>query len=927
MRTFIKSLLGLAIILTSVSVIHGYACPDGYYCNTDGGTGTTAYYRTSGTHKDFETGRTVPNCGYGPVPYSCTGSASSCYGGGRTIFSSFHDCEMGANGYTDNWYCCDKNAAPPCTSNGSCSCTPSCDTGYTSSNNGCAITKTKTCSGTDNCNNSCTSAPITCYFIETNLSFVQSNGSTSGPSSVSMIVDGTTYSLSTDPSNPTHIKLPASGSSNVQVSVPTFTAPTTSRGANYYFQANNYGVNDEWKTWTTCSGVDGEDFCTTMPNSNNTQSFTPASKTVNQVLKEGTTGQISAKYATTDKCADTYKYSVAIEGYYVVDTIPDTPIPPDDDEDGSIFDLTTDITTTKGCTTTTYTGLEANNPLHVVATTTDTNSNDEIQAFTLWFSKDDTVPTTGTITGTYSGSSNQDLGIMIRKNGSDWSNPYIYATNTSPFTFAQLTGGYITVNGSNVARIYDLSVTQDTSITFDYKIEFLASTEALSGMYNVYGGSLDSYMINGTSIDQSYFTSLTDWGIDLVNPVVNDITQQVNDPTSTYITWSVADTISGIDRTVMNAYRVGGLVTDDATLYIPVTYTTSKGSISLGALPAEESIGTYTGTNAWVFTTSNGEQDLLDIGNNESGNILVYTTPYDMACNTDSGSENIDLNPWFASRGGSVFSTNNISSSPKDVSTTTNLDDVFNLKTAMVKERVDLGTELLSTRSVNISNLIHPASGAVRTLSTYDSNNMKNYWYQTLFDAFQKRIQNLSAMSDVTTSSTLDCNGDNCYYYPAQEDTGIYIPANYICDKPTLFISEQNIYIEPNIESGSNFSGCIFLTKNNIYIGAGEYLSDTKIKYDYMEGFFIADNQIIFSLADQAETLRDGVEVYGSLVALGSNISNGTSAISIERNMKLFNQTNPTLVVTYDNKYNGLSRIFFGTFADLYKQEVGFKSY
>jgi hypothetical protein len=121
-----------------------------------------------------------------------------------------------------------------------------------------------------------------------------------------MVVDSKEYPLSTDPNNPTHIKLPASGSSNVQVSVPTFTAPTTSRGANYYFQANNYGTNDEWKTWTTCSGVAGEDFCTTMPNANNTQSFTPTSKTVNQVLKENAVGQISAKYATTDKCSDTY---------------------------------------------------------------------------------------------------------------------------------------------------------------------------------------------------------------------------------------------------------------------------------------------------------------------------------------------------------------------------------------------------------------------------------------------------------------------------------------------------------------------------------------------------------------------------------------------------------------------------------------------
>ena len=757
---------------------------------------------------------------------------------------------------------------------------------------------------------------------------MQSDLSTNGPSSVSMIVDGTTYSLSTNPNEPTHIKLPASGSSNVQVSVPTFTAPTTSRGANYYYQVNNYGTNDEWKTWTTCSGVAGEDFCTTMPNSNNTQSFIPTTKTVNQVLKEGAVGQISAKYATTDKCSDTYKYSVAIEGYYVVDDIPEPPEEPEDDDDGSIFDLTTDITTSRGCTTSTYTGLEANNPLHVTAVGSDVNGNDEIQAFTLWLSKDDTVPTTGTITGTYSGSSNQDLGIMIRKNGTNWSNPYIYATNTSPFTFAQLTNEYITVNGSNIARIYDVSVTQGTSVTFDYKIEFLPSTENLSGMYNVYGGVLDSYMINGTSIDQSYFISLADWGIDLVNPVVNDITQQVNDPTTTYITWSVADTISGIDRTVMNAYRVGGIVTDNVTLYTPPAYSNSKGVVQLNngsTIPNIDQIGLYDEVNAWTFSSTTGETDLLNIGGNESGNIILYSSPYDMACNTDAGSENIDLNPWFGARGGYTYSYGNVSAAPKDVSTNTNLDGVFNAKTQMTKERIDLGTELLATRGVNISNLIHPTSGVTRAIGVEDNNRQDGYWYAHLYKKFEKQRDTLTpftinANDDSTTDS---CSGSSCYMY----STGnIHIPSDYTCDVPTIYISEENIYIEPNIEGGTNFSGCLFLAKNNIYIGAGEYLSDTKIKYDYIEGFFIADNQMIFSLADQSETLRDGVEVYGGLVALGSNISNGTSAISIERNMKLFNQTNPTLVATYDNKYASLSYIFFGTSAQLYKQEVGFKT-
>ena len=918
---------GIHSISMLVAVLFGFTLLLGSHeCNAADCTGCT---QTSDTYCDCNTGEYVTVYTNSGTYSHCTreiiyceacrneqGIVQECCDSGHCQASACYNC---GNGGFSRWGSCS------CCTPGECTgCTPSCPDGQSTTVSGplCA-TNLSTCGGSDGCG-PCPLYGASCYEPETNLQFTHYDQlDTSGPSSVSIIVDGTTYSLSSDANNPTHIKLPAAGSSNVQVTTPTFTAPKTSRGANYYYIVNNYGVGNEWGTWTTCSGVTGEDFCTTMPNSNNTQSFVPTSKTVNQVLKENAKGQISVKYATTDKCNNTYQYSVAREGYYVVDIVPD--IPTIDTPDDIFPDITTDQTA-KGCSSLTYTGSDINNSLHVVINATDTNSNDEIQAFTLWFSKDDTVPTTGTITGTYSGSSNQDLGIMIRKNGSTWSNPYIYATNTSPFTFAQLTNEYITVNGSNIARIYDVSVTQGTSVTFDYKIEFLTSSENLSGMYNVYGGVLDSYMINGTTLDQSYFTSLTDWGIDLVNPVVNDITQEVRDATNTFITWSVADTISGVDRTVINAYRVGGVTTDNVTLYIPTAYTTSKGSVSLGTLPPETNIGMYSGTNAWVFTTIAGEKDLIYIAGNEEGSINIYTTAYDKACNTNMTNEVMDLNPWFATRGGFVYSTKNITSSSKDVSSATSLDGVFNAKTQMTKEKIDLGTELLATRDVNISNLINPTAGAVRTLIMYDSNNTKNYWFDTLMEGFEKYKNNSTQFDQITTSVSADCTGDFSCYYTADGD--ISIPSGYTCDQPALIISNDDIYIEPNIESGNNFSGCIFLAKNNIYIGDGDYLSTgSKILYDFIEGFYIAENKIIISSADQTQTLRDGLEVYGGLVAMGSNITDGSSAISIERSMRLFNQINPTLVVTHDNKYSTISTLYFGQQAIVQRQEIGFKSY
>jgi hypothetical protein len=736
-----------------------------------------------------------------------------------------------------------------------------------------------------------------------------------------MVVDGKTYTLSTDPNNPTHIKLPALGSSNVQITTPTFTAPVTSRGANYYYQANNYGNSNEWKTWVSCSGTAGEDSCTTMPNASNTQNFVPTSKTVNQVLKEGATGEISAMYATTDKCNNTYKYSLPTKGYYVVDYAPRPPEPctPGAPACPWIPEISTN-TTQRGCSSLTYSGLEANNQLNIKAEVTDTDSLNEIQSFTLWFSKDTSIPATGTISASYTGSITDDVGIMIKRNGD------VYATNSN-LTWGQISlnssgVGYINMSGTNIIEISSASVTQDTKVTFNYKIKFINTPSNLSGMYNIYGGSLDTHMINGNILDQSYYYKFFNWGVDLVNPVTGDISQQIQDPINTNITWSNTDVTSGIDKTVISAYRIGGLVFDQATLY-------NKSNISMGAktlfstIPGDSQIGLYNDSNTWQFSNNLGETDRLNIQTNERGEIALYVTTYDKACNTNGDNANVDLDPWFATRGGTVYSNGNISTSAKPVAGLPYLDGVFSPKTGMNSNLIDLGTELLSTRNTAVSNLLHSNSGATVATEKEDSNNTKNAWYNRLLKKFDQYKPGLTELSSVLDT----CTTGKCYLYSPNDIT---IPEGYTCNNSILFISEKDIHINPNVQSDdSKLSGCIFLAKNNIYVDAGAFKSSfgTKVQYDYIEGYLIADNQIIFPIADETETLRDAVEIFGGMVAFGTNPTDGDSAISIQRNLRLYSQINPTVVLTYDNKYSSISTIFFGTEYSLYKQEVGFKTF
>jgi hypothetical protein len=192
---------------------------------------------------------------------------------------------------------------------------------------------------------------------------------------------------------------------------------------------------------------------------------------------------------------------------------------------------------------------------------------------------------------------------------------------------------------------------------------------------------------------------------------------------------------------------------------------------------------------------------------------------------------------------------------------------------------------------------------------------------------FSHQTPKATPFNNITTSVSSDClGGATCSYY---SETDITIPSGYVCDTPTLFASKGNINIEPNVTSDQNvLSGCIFLAGNNINILDGDYKSTGSIiEYDYLEGFLIAENQINFPLVDISRSLRDGIEIFGGAVALGSTPVTGESAISIKRDLRLFSQINPAVVLTYDNKYSSIASIFFGAEAPIFRQEVGFKSF
>ncbi|KKP65800.1 MAG: hypothetical protein UR61_C0011G0004 [candidate division WS6 bacterium GW2011_GWE1_34_7] len=718
------------------------------------------------------------------------------------------------------------------------------------------------------------------------------------PASVSIIVDGVTYNLSTNPATPTRIKLPSTAS-NVQVSVPTTTFPSTSNGGGYAFRGYNDGVNEEWSAIAGCTGVDGEDFC--IESTTNTQNFTPTTKTILQVLKENADGKIAGMYYTINKCNTNKLYSLPIEGYYEVDYIPDPIIN---------VDITGDITA-KNCVSSTYTGLDINNPIPVSVTITDENSNSEIEALIAWFSKDNSVPTLVNITGTYTQSNTNDFGIMIRKNAGSWNSPLIYSTNTDN-TWRLLRPA------TDKLAVQSLTITEGANVSISFGLEFKPTADNPSGLYNVYGTAIDSYMINSNVVDQSRIQDLFDWGIDLVNPTVNDITQTVNDVNSVYLDWSITDNESSILRTVINGYRTGGTISNDLEMFLPPDYTTSKGTVAPTPIPDEALIGMFDDTNAWRFLNTSSQRDLINVGENEGGMVNTYVTAYDMGCNTNAQYEDINLNPWMTAKGGTIYSTSGITNAAKDVAGLPALEDVF---VKLTSEELDTGTELISARNNILPTLLHPELKAVQALSIYDSNDRKSYW----FDHFKEKLAtDKSPNAKKIEALNLNCPSGICYLYTTENIT----IDGYNCTSKILVMSEGNITINPDITSSSTSTGCIFVAKGNIIIGAGTYKTgvNTNVHYDYIDAYLMAQGQIIFSLVDTDKSVRDGIEINGGMVAFGNEVTSG-SAINVLRNLKLLNVSNPTVVLNYDYKYPNIATQFFGVEAPIYKQEIGFKSF
>lgn len=623
--------------------------------------------------------------------------------------------------------------------------------------------------------------------------------------------------------------------------------------------------------------------------------------------------------------------------------------PPVITEEEVIVDDPSLTTTTLGCFAQGLTGREVNNEMQARMTVTDPNGASDIRAFVIWLNTGGvppTIPTRGSGTPTVA---NNSYGFMVgyvnnqwrvfapRLNGSTWS--WVDSNSAGEGERVRIKGP----GGRDMLVINDVSVsdTGANSRRLNARLEVLHSDSGISNWesvttanYNVYAAALDVSRFfqgsNNTLAQAPQYISKGTWTIDLEPPTRESITQSIVNAQRLNVDWNFSD-FSGIKRVVGNAQPTG-----EGTIVGPISNITSGVSnYEIGSTP--QGSDRYSGSNLWGVNSLGQRVELLDIGDNEGDVFELLINPFDNACNTDDYIHNLGLGgPWIITKGGVVFSSGGFNMSVQNLEGNQPIspDPYFTGDFGFIKDEADIGTEVVTSGSSSqLLELIHSAKlGSSGVRGYQDANNRQGYWFNELSRRFRSR--NTSDPSKYTHvelgSTTLSGATSDSSCVPGTScvitvDGNLTVESNFVCDTRAVFLVSGNINVSPNISASSSNSGCMFVASGDIIIGEGEYQSggSSYPKYDVIDGYFIAEGNIVIPEVDRARDVRDGLVVRGGLVALGTNEAR---SIQLGRSLKLLDNNNfPTLAIHSDNRYMNFSVQVFGGYSETIKRDVGFK--
>lgn len=612
-----------------------------------------------------------------------------------------------------------------------------------------------------------------------------------------------------------------------------------------------------------------------------------------------------------------------------------------------------------------YVGRGSNNTVRVSVTTPNTYASGTVSDMRLWVGATPLLSETISATLPQALVANNSFGLMVKKVGNAWTDVYAPTKYNAPNTpQATLQGwtkigtisGPLTINGRDglpMVVVTNLNITVSgastilsADLSFNHNGLGLSSFErATNRNYVFQGGARYSNSAGNTA----WVNSTSNFNLDLVPPSNDNFALSFVGGTRVDIPWTFSDVDpansgNGILRVVGNATRIReGRVEGTIDRYAPPT---ARLNYELGSIPEDSSLFSR-GDNLWQANVAT-RTERVDLRTNEGGTMEFVAYAYDKACNSTRSTLALPLgDPWISSKGGLMYTSGGTSFDLISLYTNGSLterlsnDTYWSLPYAVYKSDADLTTELVTSSSPTVNNLLHSTRlNSTRLVNKTDSNNREGYWFDRLTARLGSQIEKDStkydvvvAPGDLTVSGTatsisqggVTCSatsGKNCI---VEVGGNLTVNSGFSCNARTLFVVSGTITINPDVTASSMSFGCMFLSRDDVTITAGTFKSSTGTyaRFDLFEGFVITDGQILMPAGDSGQPRRDGLKVTGSLLAFDR--SGGRSFI-VGRNLTLVDANAfPAVAMHFDNRYLNFATTFFGGNTDGYKSEVGFK--
>jgi len=447
------------------------------------------------------------------------------------------------------------------------------------------------------------------------------------------------------------------------------------------------------------------------------------------------------------------------------------------------------------------------------------------------------------------------------------------------------------------------------------------------------------------------------WAIDRTSPILDTNTSVSGN--SITLSWNASDEINGERDGNLNTIvgYVFSSVQDARNIRITGS-SSSSGLLTLHPSPfkpdssngSSDKIGVFKDGSGYLFRVTNINSNAnsgditININDEANGSLLFYLTAFDDAGNIfQSGEVKQDLNDWMATSGGLAYSTGGTSVTAKDLTEViwsgTLPPSNYGSNPGLIPPDVNFTSEMWG----QVDRLINfiPSSPLHSYSQIFEGIKLEEGYYTLLMDLYEKNKKNLGnnvkEMMDIMAFSNAVSNycsdREYCVFRYNNSSSNVIINQDFACNKKTLMFINGNLTINPPLKNSTGTdtlnskNGCVFVVGGNVNILDGSDASNnTSFKYDNVNGYILADGQIIIGdetnkRVPNTDPIIDGIYVNGGLQSLGSNKS-----IVFNRYLRLEDRLKfPLLVIDLHPKYGVLGEKFFGSKYIIQTIELGVK--